>query len=122
MKKILIVEDEQALLDLLVEQFKSEDFDVISAVDGKQGLEKVKSVKPDLVLLDIIMPVLDGMSMLTEMRKNDWGKNVPVIMLTNLSDDEKVADCAEKGVYEYLIKSDWSMEDVVKKVRQKLGM
>lgn len=122
MKKILIVEDEQALLDLLVEKFEAESFEVIVAVDGKKGLKKIEEEKPDLVLLDIIMPVLDGMSVLTEMRKQDWGKSIPVIVLSNLSDEEKVAECEKQGIYEYLIKSDWQMDDVVKKVKKKLGM
>ena len=122
MKKILIVEDEQALLDLLVEKFEAESFEVIVAVDGKKGLKKIEEEKPDLVLLDIIMPVLDGMSVLTEIRKQDWGKSIPVIVLSNLSDEEKVAECEKQGIYEYLIKSDWQMDDVVKKVKKKLGM
>lgn len=122
MKKILIVEDEISLLNLLVEKFESEGFEVIVARDGKEGLEQAESTKPDLILLDIIMPVLDGMSMLNTLRKKDWGKDIPVIMLTNLSDDEKIKESLEKGVFEYLIKADWELNDVIAKVKDKLGL
>lgn len=121
MKKILIVEDEMALLNLLEDKFKSEGFEVMTASDGKEGLRVAEQNLPDLILLDIIMPVLDGMSVLKELKKSDWGNKIPVIMLTNLSDDQKIEECAEEEVFDYLIKADWQLDDVVKRVREKLG-
>lgn len=121
MKKILIVEDEPGLLNALVDKFTHEGFVVLSAKDGQEGLEVALPEHPDLILLDIIMPVMDGMTMLRDLRKDPWGKNVPVILLTNLSEAEKVAESLSQGVYYYLVKSDWKLEDIVKKVKEKLG-
>ncbi len=77
---------------------------------------------PDLIILDLIMPKTDGLSMLKELRGDDWGKEVPVIILTNLSDAENVAKAMEKGVYDFLVKSDWKLEDLIKRVKDKLGI
>ncbi|OGG20713.1 hypothetical protein A3D03_05500 [Candidatus Gottesmanbacteria bacterium RIFCSPHIGHO2_02_FULL_40_13] len=122
MKKILIVEDEPALLSALLEKFRQEGFAAIGAKDGQEGLDTALREHPDLILLDIIMPVMDGMTMLYELRKDNWGRNVPVILLTNLSEAESVAESLSQGVYDYLVKSDWKLEDIVKKVREKLGV
>ena len=121
-KKILVVEDEQSLLSALVAKFSKENFKVIEARDGEQGLERALAEHPDLILLDIVMPKMDGVTMLKRLRRNEWGKKVPVIMLTNLSDDKKVEEAVKFGSHDYLVKSDWSINDVVKKVRSKLGI
>ncbi len=121
-KKILIVEDEQDIRQTLVDKFTDEGFDVFNAENGKKGLELALKEHPDLILLDIIMPVMDGITMAEKMREDKWGKNVSIIMLTNLSDVEKVSKVLESGVYEYLIKSDWKIADLVKRVKEKLGM
>lgn len=119
-KTILIVEDDIDLLAVLVKKFQMEKFQVLQAPDGKLGLEEAVKHKPDLILLDIIMPVMDGMTMLKKLREDAWGKDVPVIMLTNLSDENKVAEALQGKVYDYLVKSDWNLDDVVKKVRERL--
>lgn len=119
-KKILIVEDDIYLLEVLKNKFVVEKFTVFQAPNGKVGLEEAFRNHPDLILLDILMPVMDGMTMLGELRKDSWGKDVPVILLTNLSDERKVADAMQHGVYDYLVKADWNLSDVVKKVRSKL--
>lgn len=121
-RKILIVEDEPALLAALVDKFTQEGFLVISAKDGREGLNSAINNHPDLILLDIILPVMDGMTMLYELRKNLWGKTVPIILLTNLSEAERVSQSLRQGVYDYLIKSDWKLEDIVKKVKEKLNL
>lgn len=120
-KKILIVEDEMGLLDILVSMFTIEGFNVIKAEDGQEGLDVALEHHPDLILLDIVMPKMNGMDVLQKLRKDEWGKNVPIILLTNLSDSEKVEDAMKYGVYDYLIKTDWELKDVVKKVKEKLG-
>lgn len=119
-KKILIVEDENLLLNDLKAKFASEGFDVITATDGQEGLALALQNHPDLILLDIVMPIMDGMSMLYQLRKDDWGKNVEVILLTNLNEGEKIAQSYNEGVHDYLVKADWSLEDVVGKVKAKL--
>jgi DNA-binding response OmpR family regulator len=119
-KTILIVEDEDPIRKALQEKLAREGFRVITASEGKQGLDTALTEKPDIILLDIVMPIMDGLSMLEKLRKDEWGKDVPVIMLTNLSDSDKIAQSTEKGVYDYLVKSDWKIEDVVTKVKEKL--
>lgn len=118
--KILIVEDDLDLLEVLRKKFLMEKFDVLQAPNGMLGLEEAVSKHPDMILLDIIMPVMDGMTMLRKLREDSWGKDVPVILLTNLSDESKVAEGMKHGVYDYLVKADWDIGDVVKKVRSKL--
>lgn len=118
--KILIVEDDIDLLEILIKKFVSEKFVVFQALDGQIGLEQAFRNHPDLILLDILMPVMDGMTMLKKLREDAWGKNVPVILLTNLSDEQKVAEAMQHGVYDYLVKADWKIDDVVSKVRAKL--
>lgn len=118
--KILIVEDDIDLLEVLVKKFELENFAVAQAMNGKDGLELTLKEYPDLILLDVVMPVMDGMTMLTNLRLDEWGQKVPVILLTNLSDENRVAEAVERGAYDYLVKSEWSISDVVAKVRARL--
>ena len=122
MSKILVVEDDRALGNALVAKFTKEKFAVLLGCDGEEGLELALNEHPDLILLDIIMPKMDGLTMLERLRRDDWGKNVPVIMLTNLSDELKMVEAIKGGSFDYLIKSDWNINDVVEKVRQRLGL
>ena len=122
MKKILITEDERALREILQKKFSQEkDFEVLSAKNGEEGLELALSEHPDLILLDIIMPKMDGLTMLERLRRDAWGKTVPVIMLTNLSDELKVTEAIRRGSFDYLVKSDWNINDVVEKVKNRLA-
>ena len=118
--KILIVEDEQSLIRALNEKLEQEGFEVIDALNGEEGLEKALHEHPDLILLDIVMPRMDGITMLKELRKDEWGKNVPVLLLTNLTDAAKTAEAVENKVVGYLVKTDWKIEDVVDKIRETL--
>lgn len=120
-KKILIVEDEVAVRRVLVDKFEREGFATLSANDGVEGLQVALANKPDLILLDIIMPKMDGISMLKKLRQDGWGRTVPVMVLTNLSGSEKVASALLNGAYDYIVKSDIKLEDLVNKVRAKLG-
>ena len=121
MKKVLVVEDDKVLLNLVRDELAAEGFEVLGAVNGKEGLDLALKIHPDLILVDIMMPVMDGMAMTTELRKDAWGKNVDLIVLTNLSSDKNVADFLEKGAYDYLVKSNWTIEDVVKRIKEKLN-
>lgn len=120
--KILIVDDESSIVETFKEKLLLEKFDVISASDGKEGLEKALKEHPDLILLDLLMPLIDGLSMLKELRKDNWGKDVAVIILTNLDDNKKVAEIVKEGTYDYLIKTDWEINDIVEKIKQKLDI
>ncbi len=120
--KILVVEDEPALIGVLDDKLTREGFSVIRAMDGEVGLKMVSDEKPDLILLDIIMPKMDGITMLKKLRESEDGKNIPVIILTNLSDSEKNTEMTEKGVLDFLIKTNWKLDDVVKKIKQRLNL
>ena len=101
---------------------KEEGFEVMVAKDGKEGLATALKTHPDCILLDILMPVMDGMKMLDALRKDPWGNHANVLMLTNLSSTERELASHALGVDEYLIKTDWKLEDVVVKVREKIGV
>ena len=119
---VLVVEDESAVSEALEDKFGREGFDVLVAKDGAIGLKVALKEAPDLILLDIIMPIMDGITMLEKLHKNKKGKKIPVIMLTNLSDSARVEEARKEGVNDYLIKSDWKLDDVVKKVKEKLSI
>lgn len=119
-KKILVIEDEDSLSEVLFNKLTLEGFDVLVAKDGFEGLRLASENHPDLIILDIIMPEMDGISMLQKLRNNDWGKDVPVIMLTNLSDTDKISEVMTLGVDDFLVKANWEISDLVKKIKEKL--
>jgi len=117
LKKILIVEDEPAYAKLLHDQLTQRGYLVIEAHDGLNGLEKIKSEKPDLVLLDIRMPKMDGMTMMDLLRKDDEGKIVKVIFLTNLeADEEMLKKVVEQLPLYYYVKSDTDLDKLITKI------
>lgn len=123
-KKILIVEDETPLRNALREKLTREDFGILEAKNGEEGLEVALREHPDLVLLDIVMPRMDGLTMMKKLRQaNEWGKKVPIILLTNLTaDDDKInqAITDNEPAY-YLVKSNYTIEDLVEKIRERLS-
>jgi DNA-binding response OmpR family regulator len=120
-KSILIVEDEVSLSSALNDKLTGVGYEVAMAKNGQEGLDAIKEHKPDLILLDVVMPVMDGMTMLKELRKSDETSAIPVIILSNLSDNEDVLHAMENNTYDYLIKSDISLEAVLERVKAKLG-
>lgn len=120
-KRILIVEDETMMITPLASKFEHAGFEVIKAFDGEDGLEKAMKEKPDLVMLDILMPKMDGMAVMRKIREDKhWGSDVPIVMLTNLNDPEKVSEAANYQVFDFLVKTDWKLEDIINFVKQKL--
>lgn len=103
-KRVLIVEDEQTIHKMLVEKFTLEGFDVMSAIDGAQGLELALLKHPDIILLDIIMPRMSGLEVLEKLRKDPWGASVPVIMLTNVDNPAYTNRATKLNVSRYLTK------------------
>lgn len=121
-KTILIIEDELPMLKALSDKFTLEGFEILEAKDGEEGLKTATSKKPDLIILDIFMPVMDGKVMFKKLRADEWGKNVPVIILTNLNPDDKTLDeLMKNGPSYYFIKSKWKLEELVAKVKKELG-
>src|ERR1700744_1984236 len=118
--KILVVEDEEALSEVLKERFENGGLEVFVARDGERAIQLAMEKLPDLILLDIIMPKLDGLSMLKRMREFDWGKNIRVIVLTNVNDSKQVHEALALGARDFLVKSDWLISDLVTSVRTQL--
>ncbi len=119
-KKILMVEDEAMLLQVLRDEFVNEGFNVVLAKDGAEGLEAALKEQPDLILVDILMPKMDGITMLQKIRQQPNLAKIPAIVLTNLNDIKIVQQALESGAYDYLVKSDYNPKDLVKHVKEKL--
>ena len=118
--KIAIVEDDIAIVQMYRMKFEAEGYDVASAGDGKQGLELIEDFKPDIVLLDLMMPVMGGAEMLEEMRKTDWGKDLKVIILTNMGESEAPENIKDLNVEEFIVKADMTPKQVAERVKQTL--
>lgn len=120
-KIILVVEDEEPMQLVLRDVLKVEGYNVLEAKNGIEGLELALKEHPDLILLDILMPKMDGLEMLKRLREDKWGLNVPVIVLTNLSDNEDIAKAVEEDVFEYFVKTDIRIDEVIQRIRDKIG-
>ena len=118
--KIAIVEDDIAIVQMYRMKFEAEGYDVASAGDGKQGLELIKDFKPDIVLLDLMMPVMGGAEMLEKMRNTDWGKDIKVIILTNMGESEAPSGINDLGVEEFIVKADMTPKQVAERIKQAL--
>lgn len=122
-KKILIIEDESSLRNILKGSLEQVGFVVLTAEDGVKGLEIALAKKPDLVLLDVLMPKMNGLKTLKNLREDaSWGKTVPVILLSNDDDPEHIQETLKDSATDYLIKSDWKLEEVVKKIKETLRL
>lgn len=119
-RTVLIIEDEDALRSVLGDAFRAEGFGVIEAKDGGKGLFEAEFSKPDLILLDILMPRMDGRVIFKALRKNPKTSRIPVSFLTNLSTMENISDAIGGEVADYIIKSDWSIDEIVAHVKEKL--
>lgn len=120
MKKILLVEDEPALQESFKIAFAGKEYELVQALDGEEGLARMRAEKPDLVLLDLVLPKKHGFEVLKEMRSDAALKNLPVIVLTNLENSEDVEKALELGATTYLVKANYSLEEVVQKVEEAL--
>jgi len=116
MKKILIVEDEIPYIKLLHDKLASAGYEIIEAYNGKTGFEMAIRERPDLIILDIKMPVMDGMTMLKKFREDPWGKDANVIILTNLDDSVNISNALNEKLSRYLIKSDSTLSSVIEEV------
>jgi len=119
-KKILLAEDEEFLSKALVYKLKGEGFEVFSAHDGKEALNIARKEKPDLILLDIAMPKISGLEVLEEIKNNKILKKIPVIMISNLSQEKDIKESISRGACSYMVKSNFSMKEIVEKVKEQL--
>lgn len=118
--KIVLIEDEEMLSNMYEAKFTKEGFEIKKALDGESGLQLIQANKPDLVLLDIIMPKLDGFSVLRKIKEDPKTKNIPVILLTNLGQDEDIKKGNALGAKGYLVKANLTPAQVVDKVKEYL--
>lgn len=118
--KVLVAEDDKFLMKLYEAKLTEENYDFVMALDGVEALEKVKTEKPDMVLLDIMMPRKNGFDVLAEMKADPELKDIPVVILSNLGQDGDLKKGLEMGAVDYIVKSNISIEDVISKV-QKYG-
>lgn len=119
--KILIIEDDGFLLQMYSEKLDIEGYEVSSALDGAKGLKMALSQKPDLIILDLKLPELDGFQILERIRKDKKTKTIPVIVLTNLSQKQDIDQCLDLGANDYLIKAHFVPSEVIDRVKLILG-
>ncbi len=119
-KKILLVEDDNLISSMYKTKFQADGFEVIIAIDGAVALELAKEEKPDIIMLDIILPQLDGFTVLEELKKNAATKSIPVIMLTNLGTTEDKLKGEQLGAADYLVKANFTPAQISQKIKEHL--
>jgi len=121
MTKIAIVEDDPVISQMYRMKFEADGFDVQLANDGKKGVALVEHFSPDIVLLDLQMPEMNGHEALAAIRKQPWGKDTPVIILTNLGEEEAPKGIRSLGIHSYIVKAELTPRQVVQRVKDALG-
>ena len=119
-KTILIVEDDKFLRELIVRKLKEENFNITEAIDGEEGIKKIKEEKPDLILLDLILPGIDGFEVFSKMKEDMSLSQIPVIILSNLGQKDDVERGFKLGVVDYLIKAHFTPGEIIEKVKAAL--
>ncbi len=118
-KKLLIIEDDQFLRELIAKKLTQKEFEVVQAGDGEEGLKKAKETKPDLVLLDLILPGIDGFNVLSEIKKNPEIAETPVIILSNLGQKEEIDKGMNLGAQDFLVKANLTPAEIIEKIKEK---
>lgn len=121
MKKILFIEDEFDLQKSVGEFLKEKGYKVIHALDGEIGLKLAKEENPDLILLDIILPKINGFEVLKKLKGEEETKDIPIIVLTNLENPQDIEKSLTLGAKTYLVKSDYELEDILEKIEQTIS-
>ena len=122
MPKILLVEDDDFLRELIVKKLNQENYEVSEAVDGEEAVKKVKEIVPDLVLLDLILPGMDGFKVLSQIKEDSALTHIPVIILSNLGQREDVEKALKLGAADYMIKAHFTPNEIIKKIKIFLKM
>ena len=120
MKKILIIEDEKTLRFLIVQTLIEEGFEVEEAIDGEEGIQKLKENKPDLILLDLLLPGIDGFEVLSRIKRDSDLESIPVIILSNLGQEEEIERGSRLGAIDYLIKAHFTLDEIAARVKKVL--
>ena len=119
-QKILVVEDDTFLREMIVKKLKTGGYEVDAAVDGGKAFEKIKEETKDLIILDLMMPEVDGFQFLEKLRADEEKKDIPVIVLSNLGQKEEIDKAKEMGVVDYLVKAQFTPDDITTKVKEVL--
>ena len=119
-KKILIIEDDRFLRELISRKLLDEGFVIVEAMDGEEGIKKTKEEKPDLILLDLILPSIDGFEVLSQIKKDESVKSIPVVILSNLGQKEEVEKGLKLGAIDYLIKAHFTPGEIIEKIKSNL--
>jgi len=117
-KKILIIEDEKTLSFILAQQLAEEGFEVLEAIDGEEGLQKLKENKVDLILLDLLLPGIDGFEVLSIIKRNPELSQIPVIILSNFGEKEKIEKGLKLGAVDYLVKAHFTLDEIIAKIKK----
>ena len=121
MSKILIIEDEGIIIDLLQKKLEKEGYDVEVARDGEEGLKKIKEIWPDLILLDLEMPKMSGLGVMEEINKNPALKRIPIIVMSEAGDSFELKRARELGAKDWIIKIEFDLPQIIDKVIQQIG-
>ncbi len=121
MTKIAIVEDDPVISQMYRMKFEADGFDVKLADNGKRGVALIEDFRPDMILLDLQMPEMTGDEVLEKIRKEAWGKDIPVIILTNLGAEEAPKSLKGLGIHSYIVKAEFTPRQVVQRVKEALG-
>jgi len=116
-KTILIVEDDKFLRELIVQKLLKEGYDISEAIDGEEGIKKIKTEKPDLILLDLILPGIDGFEVLSRMKADEKLAKIPVIILSNLGQREEIERGLKLGANDYMIKAHFTPREIIDKIK-----
>ena len=119
-KTILVVEDDKFLRELIVRKLKEENFNISEAIDGEEGIKKIKEERPNLVLLDLILPGIDGFEVLSKMKDDPSLSQIPVIILSNLGQKDDVERGLKLGAVDYLIKAHFTPGEIIEKIKNVL--
>ena len=116
-KNVLIVEDDKILRELVSQKLEKENYKILTAIDGEEGLKKIKEEKPDLVLLDLILPGIDGFEVLERIKQDTEINKIPIVILSNLGQKEEIEKGLKLGAVDYLIKAHFTLSEIVEKVK-----
>ena len=119
-KNILIIEDDKFLRELIAQKLRKEDYEISEAFDGEEGIKKVKEEKPDLILLDLILPGIDGFEVLSKVKEDPVLAQIPVIILSNLGQKEDIEKGLKLGAIDYLIKAHFTPGEIIEKITKVL--
>jgi DNA-binding response OmpR family regulator len=121
MKRVLLIEDEQILLELLDRKLRSQGYETFLANDGEKGLQLARQIVPDIIILDIVMPKMDGFTVMAEIQKDKNLKEIPIIIVSNSGQSVELSKARQLGARDWLIKTEFDPQEVIEKIKKQIG-